>query len=67
MAAYPIFSQEGGQQIAINPDSVTSIIEIEPKRVLVCLPDGGSANIAMSLEGVVARLSGARDLGADAT
>ena len=49
MVAYPIFSQEGGQQIAINPDSVTSIIEIEPKRVLVCLPDGGSANIAMSL------------------
>ena len=67
MAAYPIFSQEGGQRIAINPDNVTSIIEIEPKRVLVCLPDGGSANIAMSLEGVVARLSGARDLGADAT
>ena len=67
MAAYPIFSQEGGEQIAINPDNVTSIIEIEPKRVLVCLPDGGSANIAMSLEGVVARLAGARDLGADAT
>jgi hypothetical protein len=67
MAAYPIFLQEGGQRIAINPDSVTSIIETEPKRVLVCLPDGGSANIAMSLEGVVARLSGAGDLGADAT
>ena len=67
MAAYPIFSQEGGQRIAINTDRVTSIIEIEPKRVLVCLPDGGSANIAMSLEGVVARLSGAGDLGADAT
>ena len=50
MATYPIFSQEGGQRIAINPNSVTSIVEIEPKRVLVCLPDGGSANIAMSLE-----------------
>jgi hypothetical protein len=48
MATYPVFSQEGGQRIAINPNSVTSIIEIEPKRVLVCLPDGGSANIAMS-------------------
>ena len=67
MATYPIFSQEGGQRIAINPNSVISIVEIDPKRVLVCLPDGGSANIAMSLEGVVARLAGARDLGADTT
>ena len=58
MATYPIFSQEGGQRIAINPNSVTSIVEIEPKLVLVCLPDGGSANIAMSLEDVVARLMG---------
>jgi hypothetical protein len=67
MATYPIFSQEGGQRIAINPNSVTSIVEIEPKRVLVCLPDGGSANIAMSLEDVVARLAGTRELGADGT
>jgi hypothetical protein len=34
---------------------------------IVCLPDGGSANIAMSLEGVVVRLSGSRGLGEDAT
>ena len=47
MATYPIFSQEGGQRIAINPNSVTSIVEIEPKRVPACLPDGGSANITM--------------------
>jgi hypothetical protein len=67
MATYPVFSQEGGQRIAINPNSVTSIIEIEPKRVLVCLPDGGSANIAMSLESVVARLTGARELGPNGT
>jgi len=66
-STYPIFSQEGGQRIAINPNSVTSIVEIEPKRVLVCLPDGGSANITMSLEDVVARLAGTRDLGADGT
>jgi hypothetical protein len=38
-----------GQRIAINPNCVTSIVEIEPKRALVSLPDGGSANIAMSL------------------
>jgi hypothetical protein len=40
---------ERGHRIAINPNCVTSIIEIESKRALVCLPDGGSANIAMSL------------------
>jgi hypothetical protein len=40
---------ERGQRTAIHPNCVTSIVEIEPKRVLVCLPDGGSANIAMSL------------------
>ena len=57
MATYPIFSQEGGQRIAINPNNVTSTVEIEPKLVFVCLPDGGSANIAMSLEDVVARLA----------
>jgi hypothetical protein len=63
MATYPIFSEEGGRRIAINPDAVTSINEIAPGRVTINLPDGGSALIPMSLESVIARLSGQRDLG----
>jgi hypothetical protein len=63
MAAYPIFTQHGGQRIAINPESVTSIIEIERGRVVINLPDGGSATIPMSLENVVARLTSGRELG----
>jgi hypothetical protein len=62
MATYPIFIQEGGQRIAINPDSVTSIIEIERGRVAINLPDGGSATISMPLEDVVGRLSSGREL-----
>jgi hypothetical protein len=62
MATYPIFTQDGGQRIAINPESVTSIIEIERGRVVINLPDGGSATIPMSLESVVARLSSGREL-----
>ena len=38
MTAYPIFSQEGGQQIAINPDSVTSIIELSQNACLSVFP-----------------------------
>ena len=41
MTTYPIFSQDAGQRIAINPESVVSIIEIEPGRVVVILPDSG--------------------------
>ena len=41
MATYPIFSQDAGQRIAINPERVASIIEIEPGRVVVVLPDSG--------------------------
>ena len=63
MATYPIFTQDAGQRIAINPESVVSIIEIEPGRVAVILPDGGSATISMILESVVARLTGRRELG----
>ena len=59
MATYPIFSEEGGHRIAINPDSVSSIAEIAPGRVTVHLPDGGTLIIPMSLESMVARLTGA--------
>ena len=62
MAAYPIFKQDGGQRIAINPESVSSIIEIERGRVVINLPDGGSATISMPLEEVVGRLSNGREL-----
>ena len=65
MATYPIFSQDAGQRIAINPERVTSVIEIEPGRVVVILPDSSSATISMTLEGVIARLTGNRDLGPD--
>ena len=63
MANYPIFSQEGGQRIAINPEQVISIIELEPRRILIALPDGGSITVSMTLESVIARLSGQRSLG----
>ena len=65
MATYPIFSQDAGQRIAINPERVASIIEFEPGRVVVVLPDSGSATISMTLESVIARLTGKRDLGPD--
>jgi hypothetical protein len=63
MATYHIFTTEGGQRIAINPDSVSSIIEIERGRVAINLPDGGSATISMSLENVVARLTSGPESG----
>ncbi len=64
MADYPIFSEEGGHRIAINPDSVSSIEESAPGRVTIHLPDGGTVIIPMTLESVIAKLSGAR-LGSD--
>jgi hypothetical protein len=62
MATYPIFTQDGGQRIAINPDSVTSIIEVEHGRIVINLPGGGSATISMPLETVVDRLTSGREL-----
>jgi hypothetical protein len=59
MATYPIFSEEGGHRIAINPDSVSSVAEIAPGRVTIHLPDGGTVIVPMSLETVIARLRGA--------
>src|SRR5208283_3779375 len=35
MVTYPIFVHEGGQRIAINPDHVVNLTEIEPQRVLI--------------------------------
>ena len=67
VATYPIFAQDAGQRIAINPERVASIIEIEPGRVVVILPDSASATISMTLESVVARLTGTRDPGPDGT
>ena len=40
----------------------SSIIEIEPGRVVVILPDSGSATISMTLESVIDRLTGKREL-----
>jgi hypothetical protein len=57
VANYPIFSEEGGQRIAINPECVVSIVEIAPKRVTINLPDAGTVIIPMSLEDVIAQLS----------
>jgi hypothetical protein len=64
MADYPIFSEEGGHRIAINPDSVSSIAESAPGRVTIHLPDGGTVIIPMTLESVIAKLKGGR-LGSD--
>jgi hypothetical protein len=64
MADYPIFSEEGGHRIAINPDSVSSIAESAPGRVTIHLPDGGTVIIPMTLESVIAKLKGWR-LGSD--
>jgi hypothetical protein len=58
MADYPIFSEEGGHRIAINPDSVSSIAESAPGRVTIHLPDGGTVIIPMTLESVIAKLKG---------
>ena len=62
MATYPIFTQDGGQRIAVNPDSVTSVIEVERGRAVINPPDGGSATISMSLETDVGRLTSGREL-----
>ena len=57
MASYPIFQDESGQRIAINPDNVASILEINPRRVIINLPDGGSVTCSgRSRRGVVVRL-----------
>ena len=61
MPEYPIFSpisKQGGLRVAINPALVSSIIETDPQRVTINLPDGGSVSVAMSLEQVIARLRG---------
>ena len=60
MAIYPVFSQENGQRVAINPELVISIFEIEPGRVSLNLPDGGSVTIQMELDAVIALLTGQR-------
>jgi len=59
---YPIFLVEGKQRVAINPDSVINIAEIERGRVSVNFTGGGSVTIAMALENVIARLTGAQEL-----
>ena len=58
MTTFPIFHEENGQRIAINPSRVVSIVEITPGRVTINLPDAGIVFIPMSLEDVVARLEG---------
>jgi len=58
MSTYLIFEQQDGKRIAINPETVTAIVEDQPGRVLVVFPSGGSTSIPMTLENVVARLEG---------
>jgi hypothetical protein len=62
MATYPIFTTERGERIAINPDCVVSLAEIPSGRVNICLPDAGLVTVKMTLEDVIARLTGAREL-----
>ena len=57
MATYPIFAHENGQRIAINPDHVVNLTEIEPQRILISFPNEGSVTVAMELESVIARLT----------
>jgi len=49
MATYPIFAHENGQRIAINPDHVVNLTEIEPQRILISFPNEGSVTVAMGL------------------
>jgi uncharacterized protein YlzI (FlbEa/FlbD family) len=65
MATYPIFTTESGEKVAINPDHVVSLAEIPSGRVTICLPEGGAVIVQMTLESVIARLTGARDLRAN--
>ncbi len=62
MAIYPIFAQENGERIAINPDHVVSLQEVAPQRVFIALRDGAGVTVALTLETIVARLTGGRDL-----
>jgi len=57
MATHPIFAHENGQRIAINPDHVVNLTEIEPQRILISFPNEGSVTVAMELESVIARLT----------
>ncbi|MGO9418049.1 hypothetical protein [Roseiarcus sp.] len=61
MVTYPIFVHEGGQRIAINPDHVVNLTEIEPQRVLISFSHEGSVTVTMGLESVIARLTGQRE------
>ncbi len=58
----PIFAHENGQRIAINPDHVVNLTEIEPQRILISFPNEGSVTVELELESVIARLTGQRDL-----
>jgi hypothetical protein len=58
MPTYPIFTAEDGDRIAINPDFVVSVAEVQAGRVSIYLPDAGVVTVKMTLEGVIAQLSG---------
>ena len=62
MSSYSIFNSEAGQKVAINADQVIDITEIEPGRSLIKLPSGEAVAVRMSVESVIARLTGQRDL-----
>jgi hypothetical protein len=59
--SYPIFLVEGKQRIAINPDRVINIAELERGRVSINFSGGGAVTVAMTLEDVIARLAGMQE------
>jgi len=59
---FPIFLVEGKQRVAINPDCVINIAEIERGRISVNFMGGGAVTVAMTLEDVIARLAGMQEL-----
>lgn len=65
MPTYPIFTVEGGQRVAINPEQVIHVVDLGNNRVTIQLPHGaGTFTVKMTLDAVVARLTGQRDLSA---
>ena len=62
MSNYPIFHNTGKQRVAINPDAVARIHEIEPQKLIFYFFDGQSINVNLALENAVARLLGNQEL-----
>jgi hypothetical protein len=61
LQTYPIFQRTDGRRVAINPATVTRILEIGSGSVKITFVDGQSLELNVGLENVIARLSGARE------